>query len=90
MIYITHIRLAAGASGHEHITDVKWRNPETKETNQSTKAVMVDWIRKGGDAQVKDTQGHDAKVGVVDANPPYIRTYADGVWTDNLLALPRF
>ena len=29
-------------------------------------------------------------VGVVDANPPYIRTHADGVWTDNLLALPRF
>ena len=30
------------------------------------------------------------KVGVVDATPPYLRTHADGVWTDNLLALPRY
>ncbi len=27
---------------------------------------------------------------VADADPPDIRTYADGVWTDNLLALPRY
>ncbi len=27
---------------------------------------------------------------VVNANPPYIQTYADGKQTDNLLYLPRY
>jgi hypothetical protein len=51
---------------------------------------MVEWIRaKNGDARVRDSKG-DVRVGVVDGTPPYIRTYADGRWTDNLLALPRY
>lgn len=91
MVYITHIRLSAGGRRHEHITDVQWRNPGSGETGQSTKATMVDWIKnENGDARVRDNPGNDVKVGVVDGNPPYIRTYADGVWSDNLLALPRF
>jgi hypothetical protein len=33
--------------------------------------------------------GNRADVGVVDGpNGKYVRTYADGVWNDNLLALP--
>jgi len=33
--------------------------------------------------------GKRAEVGVVDGkNGKYVRTYADGVWNDNLLALP--
>jgi hypothetical protein len=91
MVYVTHIRLSTSGAIHEHITDVQWRNPESGETGQSTRATMVDWINnKNGDARVRDNSGHDVQVGVVNARPPFIRTYADGVWTDNLLALPRF
>jgi hypothetical protein len=36
---------------------------------------------------VKDSRGNRANVGVVEANPPYIRTYADGIPSDNLLSL---
>jgi Protein of unknown function (DUF3892) len=33
--------------------------------------------------------GKRADVGIVDGpNGPYLRTYADGAWNDNLLALP--
>lgn len=34
--------------------------------------------------------GKRADVGVVRSqnHPPYIRTYADGIWNDNLLSLP--
>jgi hypothetical protein len=32
----------------------------------------------------------DVQVLVVNANPPYLRTHADGQWSNNLLALPRF
>lgn len=91
MVYVTHIHLSGYGAGHEHITDVMWRNASTGATGQSSRARMVDWIKnQGGDARVRDGAGHDVRVGVVEAQPPYLRTYADGVWTDNLLALPRF
>lgn len=51
---------------------------------------MVEFIKnKNGIVKVKDGSS-DVDVGVVEASPPYIRTYADGKWTNNLLALPRF
>lgn len=91
MVYITAVRLSSGGSSHEHITDVQWRNPQDNTSGTNTRAQIVEWIQdKKGDARVRDTSGHDVQVGVVKATPPYIRTYADGVWTDNLLALPRF
>jgi hypothetical protein len=76
---------------HEHIGSVRWRNPTTGATGESTRAEMVDWIKnRHGDARVRDTHGNEARVGVVNDDPPYIRTYADRVWTDNLLSLPRY
>lgn len=90
MVYITAIHMTGG-SGHEHIASVRWKDPADQATDHSTRSTMVDWIQnKGGDARVKDGSGHDVQVGVVDGRPPYIRTYADKVWTDNLLALPRY
>lgn len=89
MVYVTAIH-QEGGYGHEHITSVQWRDPADGNTGQSSKAEMVDWIKhKKGDARVTDGV-NTVQVGVVDASPPYIRTYADGKWTDNLLALPRF
>ena len=89
MVYVTAIH-QAGGSGHEHITSVQWRDPATSNTGENTKSEMVDWIKnKNGDARVTDGT-NTVQVGVVDASPPYIRTYADGKWTDNLLALPRY
>ena len=90
MVYIYAVHMSGGTQ-HEHIASVKWENPSTGETGQSTREAMVDWIQnKGGDARVRDNVGHDVAVGVVDATPPYIRTHADGIWTDNLLALPKY
>ncbi len=78
-----------GGAGHEHIASVKWRNPTDAQTGQSTRAAMVEFIDGGGDARVSDGT-REVAVGVVKANPPYLRTYADGKWTDNLLALEEF
>ncbi len=86
MRYITHIRLAGG-NGHEHITRLKWQEGAT--TSENTRAELVQWVKNGGEARVRATPT-DAKVGVVNANPPYLRTIANGVYTDNLLSLPRF
>lgn len=91
MIYITAIRLSAGGSGHEHITDLRWTNPATQTSDQSTRSTIIKWIQEdNGDARVRDAAGHEARVGVVQAQPPYLRTYADGDWNNNLLALPQF
>ena len=79
-----------GSERHEHIESVRWRDPADSATGQSSRQQMVDWIKNGNTARVRDSSGNDVKVGVVDADPPYIRTYADDVWTDNLLALPRY
>jgi hypothetical protein len=85
---VTHVRLAGG-DGHEHISEVRWANPTTGASGQSSGARMVEWINSGGEAFVS-SGARVLRVGVVNALPPYIRTYADQVWTDNLLALPRF
>jgi hypothetical protein len=89
MVYIT-ARHMVGGQRHEHIADVRWNNPADGTTGESTRENMIDWIKnKAGNAFVSDGVRQVA-VGVVDATPPYIRTYADGVWTDNLLALPTY
>lgn len=49
---------------------------------------MVEFIDNGNSVFVSGNP--DAKVGVVKGTPPYLRTYADGTWTNNLLSLPRF
>jgi hypothetical protein len=92
-VYVTHIRLVGG-EGHEHISEVIWR--KRREFRQSTREAMVEWIRdESGDARVISGP-YELSVGVVDAEPPYIRAYTEGVrgvqgvWTDDLLALPRF
>jgi hypothetical protein len=50
---------------------------------------MVTWIRRGGVAFV-NTGPYTVLVHVVNATPPYVQTYRDGIPSDNLLALPRF
>jgi hypothetical protein len=90
MIYITAVHMSPGGTRHEHIADVQWRNSATGATGANSRAEMVTWIRdQQGDARVTDGR-IEVRVGVVDGTPPFIRTYADQVWTDNLLALPRY
>jgi hypothetical protein len=88
MVYVTAVHLEGG-DRHEHIASVRWTNPAEGTSDQSTREQMVDWLRRGGDARVSDGV-REVSVHVVEANPPYIRTWADGVYTDNLLALPRY
>lgn len=90
MVYLTAIRLQASGSRHEHITDVRWLNAGNNAQGQSTLAQLVAWLRMpDAVAMVRDAH-HEVVVGIVEGHPPHLRTHADGVWTDNLLALPRF
>jgi hypothetical protein len=82
----------SGGTGHEHIVRLWWTNPATAASGDHSRAELVDWIEnEGGKAYVEDGAGHRADVGVVTPTygAKYLRTYADGKWTNNLLALPR-
>ena len=83
-VHITAVHMEpTNANDHQHIASVRWENRGTGENDQSSRQQIMDWIRRGGDARVSDAQG-DVRVMVVEANPPYIRTHADGRATDNL------
>lgn len=76
---------------HHAISDLGWMNDQTNETGKSSRLQMYDWIKnKNGVVYVRDSRGNQARVGTREhANgTKYLQTYADGVWTDNLLALP--
>lgn len=90
-IQITHVRLAGG-SGHEHITDYRWRNQQSGETGESNKPAMVEWVDGAANHAYVGTGAVRSEAGVVrpQHGQPFLRTYADGVWNNNLLALPRF
>lgn len=90
MVNVTAVHMTSG-NQHERIAEVRWKNPSSGKTGASSRQTMVEWIRdEGGVAKVHASDGSASQVGVVNAAPPYIRTYADGNWNDNLLALPRY
>jgi hypothetical protein len=89
MVRVTAVHMVGGVR-HEHIASVQWINPQTQVTGQSTREEMVQYLTQNpAEAYVSDGT-RNVTVGVVDATKKYIRTHADGVWTDNLLALPRY
>jgi hypothetical protein len=73
--------------GHEHITQAG--NPAAG-WNWSVEQIVSSIESKTNSFYVQDERtGKRAEVGVVhpQGKRAYIRTYADGVWNDNLLAL---
>ena len=90
MIHIYAVRLSGGTQ-HQHITRLRWKNPDTDKPGENSRAEVIDWLRADADNRAYVCGGgHLARVLIVNAHPPYLRSHADGVWTDNLLALPRF
>ena len=76
---------------HEGITNYGWVNEQTRATGNSTRTQMLDFLeRQRGVAYVRDRNRNVAKIGVWTSvyGHKYLRTFADGKWTDNLLALP--
>lgn len=88
---ITAVRLSGGTS-HQHIIRLWWTDPASGVSGDDSRAEMVAWVeQRYGKAYVEDRYGHRVDVRVVTPlrGEKYLRTFADGVWTDNLLALPR-
>lgn len=88
-VRVTHRRMSPGGWRNEHIIAVQWISDEDGTGNWSTREQTVEWINGGGYAYVQVQQSR-AQVGVVQDNPPYLRTFANGIPDDNLLSLPTF
>jgi len=74
---------------HHAIESLGWM--EGTEQKKCSRLALYEWLKKNEEnkAYVKDTHGNIAYVGTREnANgTKYVQTYADGKWTDNLLAL---
>jgi len=76
---------------HHAISNLEWVNEQTGDRGKNTRLEIYDWIKnQGGQAYVTDRWGNRAYVGTRENahGTKYLQTYADRVWTDNLLALP--
>lgn len=91
-IEITHVRLSGG-NGHEHIVSYQWRNPSDSNTGASDKPAMVAWVDRSANHAYVGSGASRSEAGAVrpQVGQPYLRTYADGEWNNNLLSsLPHF
>lgn len=83
-IQLTKVRLTHPQGGHEHISHLG--NSE----GMWTRAQVVAWIESGQFGFYTTVKGYTATVYVrTRGTTKYVQTAADGVWNDNLLALPR-
>ncbi|KRD42778.1 hypothetical protein ASE38_00280 [Cellulomonas sp. Root930] len=92
-IRITHVRLAPGYNDHEHIVRYRWVGIESGSSGESDKPALVAWLEEAsGNRAFVGSGNQKVEVGVVHPSygQPYVRTYADNVWTNNLLSLDRF
>ena len=92
-VRITCINKSGGnhADPHHAIEYLGWTNDESGKSGKSTRLEVYDWIKnQNGKGFVRDNRGNTAFVGTrAHSNgTKYLQTYADKVWTDNLLALP--
>ncbi|WP_408387335.1 DUF3892 domain-containing protein [Paraburkholderia sediminicola] len=80
---VTCITLTGGVRTHQHIATIGFSNGV-----RWTRQQGVDFLRLAGNSlYIADRQG-TVEINVVNDIPPYLRTRADGRYTDNLLALP--
>jgi len=92
-IRITCINKSGGyhQDPHHAISDLGWQDDQTGAQNKSTRLQMYEWLKDhSGTAYVLDQYGNKAYLGPRESSSgtKYVQTYADRVWTDNLLSLP--
>lgn len=76
---------------HHAISYLGWVDDVTGNADKSTRLAIYEWIKnQDGQAYVLDRFGNKAFLAArQNANgTKFVQTYADRVWTDNLLSLP--
>jgi hypothetical protein len=92
VIWITAVRFdRSGHEKHENICAFCWRAADSQHHGRYTVAELIEVIRAHTLVYVSDGAfERTALVRVVDAESPYVRSWAHGRWGNDLLALPRF
>lgn len=90
-IEITHVRFGSTRT-EAQIVRYKWKSFSNGEIGDSDKPTLVDWINNKNGAAYVGSGSSRVNVAVVrpQTGQPYLRTYADSKWTNNLLTLPTF
>ena len=76
---------------HHAIENLGWTNEANGKTGKNTRLQIYDWIKnENGTAHVQDRAGNKAYIGTREHSngTKFVQTFADKVWTDNLLSLP--
>jgi len=76
---------------HHAIENLGWINESSGKTGKSTRLQIYEWIKaENGTAYVQDRAGTKTYVGAREHSngTKFVQTFADKVWTDNLLSLP--
>lgn len=82
-VQVTCINKKTHQNPHEGITHLGTKD------GRWTRQQVIEWIEAKTHTFHTLVKGNRADIGVVDGvNGKYVRTYADGKWDDNLLALP--
>ena len=76
---------------HHAISYLGWTNDADGKTGKSSRLEVYNWLKQSNlnQAYVSDVRGNTAYVGTREHSngTKFVQTYADGKWTDNLLAL---
>src|SRR5260370_28245349 len=88
--YINCIRKSASNGGHERITHIG--NSENSWILEKSEAIRRIESKEASFYTLERNTGKKMFIGVVRSpgKAPYLRTHADGVWNDNLLAQVTF
>jgi hypothetical protein len=90
-IRITCINKAGGyhEDPHEAIQTLGWQHEQDASTGRSTREVMHDWVKQGGQAFVVSGSHRAPLIALTNSRgTKYVKTKPDGVTDDNLLNLP--
>jgi hypothetical protein len=88
-IAITGKRTGVFGYGHESITHYRWVEDGTGATSITEKATAVQWVESGrSPAYVPGPPVAPVGVNRAASGAAWLQTYADGVWSNNIMALP--
>lgn len=85
------IKMSPGGTHHSHILEITAVDDVTGGNIVGSRQEWVNSVKAGQLAYVQDVYGYRAYLRVNHiGGTEYVQTYADGQWTNNLLALPRY
>lgn len=91
-IRMTGVRIVHPGTSHEHIQRLAGVDDSSGKPFEGDRLSWYDYVAGGGQAYDRDALGHVAAVKprINARGTKYVQTVADGFYSDNLLALPRY